>query len=127
MQRVLDYLTSEGITHTQLMAIGPFRDTARHLKRLLTRSNIVHGTVHTAQGKEADIVLFILGGNPNKPGARDWAAAQPNLFNVAISRARQRLYVIGDHANWAQLPYFSALAQELPIRPIRPRNSSAAD
>jgi AAA domain len=120
--RVLAYLDREGVPDRQIMAITPFRDGARQLRQLLARRypNLVHGTVHTAQGKEADVVLFILGGNPAKPGARAWAASRPNLFNVAVSRARQRLYVIGNHGNWAKLPYFSTLAAELPVRQLQP-------
>lgn len=119
--QILDYLAREGVSPDQIMVISPFRDAARQLGRLLAGRypQLVHGTVHTAQGKEADVVLFVLGGNPAKPGARRWAASQPNLFNVAVSRSKQRLYVVGDHGNWARLPYFSTLARELPVRLLR--------
>ena len=44
-----------------------------------------------------------------------WAARKPNLLNVAVSRAKRRLYVIGDRAAWSQQRFFGAVAQTLPV------------
>jgi superfamily I DNA and/or RNA helicase len=58
----------------------------------------------------------VLGSAPGNTRARNWAAAKPNLLNVAASRAKRRLYVIGDRERWGDLPYFTTLAAALPHR-----------
>ncbi|WP_169307975.1 DEAD/DEAH box helicase [Kyrpidia tusciae] len=72
------------------------------------------GTIHTFQGKEAEAVILVLGA-PGKQslGARYWAGKSPNLLNVAVTRAKQRLYVIGDFSAWKSIPYFSTLSKSL--------------
>jgi hypothetical protein len=98
----------------QIFVVSPFRDVADGIQTLLQEfPGARGGTVHTAQGKESDVVLFILGGNPARPGAKQWAAQRPNLVNVAVSRARRRIYVIGDQAAWSTCRYFDTLAAQL--------------
>jgi hypothetical protein len=111
-----------GIPVEQIRVISPFRLVA-------AKSAGVHeavfpgvgaeqrrqwvGTVHTMQGKEADVVILVLGGDPARPGARSFATREPNLLNVAVSRARRRLYVIGNRDFWGSQPYFNVLAARI--------------
>jgi hypothetical protein len=53
----------------------------------------------------------------DRPWARNWAAETPNLLNVAVSRARRRLYVVGNREAWRTMKYFSILAELLPVWP----------
>ena len=70
-----------------------------------TREHI--GTVHSMQGKEADVVIFVLGTDRSASGrARQWVGNPPNLLNVAVSRARRRLFVIGRFSEWTDVPSF---------------------
>jgi hypothetical protein len=114
--------TQCGITSDRVMVLTPFRQTAERLAEIAARlPGLPAGTVQAAAGRDADIVIFVLGGRPGADGAREWAAAKPNLVNVAVSRARRRLYVIGDHAAWSPYRYFDALAAGLTVTPsIRP-------
>ncbi|CAQ01383.1 hypothetical protein CMS1267 [Clavibacter sepedonicus] len=113
----IDYLLGLGVQAEEIIAISPFRSVADRLGSLrYDYPGLTAGTIHTAQGREAEVVLLVLGGDPDKPGARAWAAESVNLLNVAVSRARRRLFVIGDLAAWRQLPYFSQVASALPAR-----------
>lgn len=58
--------------------------------------NITCGTVHTFQGDEKDVILFSLAVT-NKTGDRTYAWLNSNreLINVATSRAKKKLVVIG--------------------------------
>jgi superfamily I DNA and/or RNA helicase len=114
VDRILAHLASIGFDFSQVMAIGPFRDVARQLaERARRHRGLRAGTIHTAQGPEADIVILILGSDPAREGARARAASNPNLLNVAVSRARRRRYVIGDREAWIRQRYFDLLAERL--------------
>ncbi|WP_197061840.1 DEAD/DEAH box helicase [Sinomonas humi] len=116
---LLRSLMEAGHDMSKVLAISPFRQTAfeleRRAKRYLRESKTQSGTVHRAQGKEADIVILVLGGKTSR--ARNWAVDTPNLFNVAVSRAKHRLYVIGNRGEWAKLPYFKAISLQLDHHP----------
>ncbi|WP_137876351.1 DEAD/DEAH box helicase [Rhodococcus sp. Q] len=110
----LDALRDVEQDMSEVIVVTPFRQVANRLAGLGNRyPGLTAGTVHKSQGKEADIVFFVLGGDPAKDGAKRWAAAKPNLANVAISRAKKRLYVIGDRESWSRHPRFDVLAAEL--------------
>jgi len=72
------------------------------------------GTVHTVQGREAEIVFFVLGAQAaSQNGARAWAGGRPNLVNVAVTRAKSSLYVIGNRSLWKSAGRFSVLDKHL--------------
>jgi len=116
-----------------LYVICPFKMPARRLKALLLATPSVlpqlaaahrkrwieHrvGTVHTFQGKEAEAVILMLGaGRGAKNGSRIWAGRTPNLLNVAATRAKRVLYVVGNRVEWQGVGVFATAALALPVR-----------
>jgi superfamily I DNA and/or RNA helicase len=72
-------------------------------------------TVHTVQGREAEAVIFVLGAPaPAQTRARGWAGGKPNLPNVAVTRAKEVLYVIGNRALWRDAGLVRELDGRLP-------------
>lgn len=118
-EELLGALKEQGYDMSEVLTIAPFKDVAAALTRPSKRHGmdpaIQAGTVHRAQGKEADIVILVLGGST--AGARSWAVGTPELFNVAASRAKHRLYIIGNQHAWGQLEYFTYLASQLKTHP----------
>ncbi|PRQ10880.1 hypothetical protein C1Y63_09050 [Corynebacterium sp. 13CS0277] len=104
-------------TFGSVFALSPFRAVADRLEELAeTYPMLKSGSVHTAQGREADTVILVLGGAAGADGARAWASDPVNLVNVAVSRARRRLIIIGDYAAWhkPQFAPFFTLGNALP-------------
>ncbi|MDQ1019865.1 DEAD/DEAH box helicase [Streptomyces afghaniensis] len=124
LRRVLEKLRDDGGVDLaqDVYVISPFRAVVRGAQRacrgLLPDLRV--GTIHTTQGKEADVVVLVLGSDPRRPGARSWAASRPNLLNVAVSRAKRRLFVIGNLGAWRDQRFFSAVADSLPAHTWQP-------
>ncbi|MFJ4916649.1 AAA domain-containing protein [Streptomyces sp. NPDC088726] len=116
---VLDHLERHGVGVERIRVIAPFRALVAECKKVCRgregwTAELLDercATVHRAQGREADVVVLVLGGG--RRGAREWAANSPHLLNVAASRAKRRLYVIGERGLWAPLAHFDVLAREL--------------
>jgi superfamily I DNA and/or RNA helicase len=120
-------------TPPDLYVISPFRMPCFRLRKLLLQTlgvlpgrpikereawvNKRVGTVHTFQGKEAEAVILMLGaGRGAKPGSRNWAGGTPNLLNVAATRAKRSLYIVGNRQEWQGAGVFAEAAHRLNVR-----------
>jgi very-short-patch-repair endonuclease len=114
---VLDYRGELGV-------VSPFRAQANRIQELasadeelfarLANRNFLVNTVHAFQGDERDLMLFspvVSLGTPQ--GALGFLRSNRNLFNVAITRARGALWVVGDlrAALDTDVDYLSAFAR----------------
>jgi hypothetical protein len=66
--------------------------------------NVSCGTVHAFQGDEKDVILFSLGiSDSTKNKTYEWLKNNRELINVATSRARDELVVLGSNENLRRL------------------------
>jgi AAA domain len=125
-----------GISLEHIYVLSPFRDVVSGCKGFVRPelredgvpepkvSDFIENhiaTVHKMQGKEAKVVVFVLGTDPSRAKkARDWAARSVNLLNVAVSRAQRRLFIIGDFMEWKGEHYFQVFDDPslFPRRPL---------
>lgn len=130
-------IAAAGYALADIYVITPFKAVRAGLASALAQSNTVDrlsrqshlsrtelkgwrgkniGTVHTFQGKENDIVILVLGCDTDNQGGAEWAASKPNLLNVALTRAKNHIFVIGDRTVWSNKNGFNLVAQALPER-----------
>ena len=109
--------------------VSPFRAQANRIRDLVSEKDALSGrladvgfladTVHRFQGDERDVMVFspvVSAGVPDT--ALGFLRSTPNLFNVAITRARAALLVVGDQTTALgcgvqYLEDFAAYAQHL--------------
>lgn len=108
-----------------LFVISPFKSVISGLTRMLETweeladykdlledwCNDNCNTVHKFQGKEAAEVILLLGCDKNSPVAIRWVKS--NIVNVAVTRAKYRIYVIGDRSVWQYSKYVRILNENL--------------
>ncbi|QOC91418.1 AAA domain-containing protein [Micromonospora craniellae] len=112
-----------------IAVISPFRAQADAVEAALLsaydvdeieRLGLRSGTVHAFQGSEADVVIVSLGLVDDDPPGRHRFLADPNLFNVMVTRARKQLTVVtslrspdgivADYLRYAAQPPASTIA-----------------
>lgn len=81
--------------------VTPFKAQVEVISEMLDNSigliGITVDTVHRYQGDERDIMIFsTVIGNGISEGAIRWVESPPNLINVAVTRAKEALFVVGD-------------------------------
>ena len=59
------------------------------------------------------MILMLGGWAGAKPGSRAWAGETPNLLNVAATRAKRALYVVGNRKEWLGAGVFTEAARTL--------------
>lgn len=101
MEKLQDLISeNNGTKPPSIGIVSPFRGQVELIKKaisqvlnseIINRYKIEVGTAHTFQGDEKDIMLLSFAVAPNSHHQSIAFVQKPNLFNVAITRARKKL------------------------------------
>ncbi|MBI5515643.1 MAG: protein kinase [Deltaproteobacteria bacterium] len=112
----LDAETGAARRTLTVSVITPYRAQAELLDAKVRRNwmslrDVRAGTVNTFQGRQSDVIVYSL----VRTGSTEWRfLADPRLFNVALSRARSLLLLVGDLDGAPATPLLQRLLALLP-------------
>ncbi len=93
-----------------LGVVTPYRAQAEAIRELVVdrglqlADDLVVATAHRFQGDERDVIVFSPTVSAQMPAYHVSFASDPNLVNVAITRARRKLLVVGDREACLESP-----------------------
>jgi ATP-dependent RNA/DNA helicase IGHMBP2 len=97
--------------------ISPYKRQVELLKELLANSAVVKqhsdrisiNTIDSFQGQERDVVYISMA--RSNPDGRIGFLSEIRRMNVAMTRARKKLVIIGDSATLSQFPFYAGLLE----------------
>lgn len=108
MDVVRDIMANPELSHYRLGVVTPFRPQKDLIRSMVDdaglSANVLVDSAYGFQGDERDIMIFSPVVAPGiTAAATRWVESPPNLVNVALTRARKVLYVVGDFSYCSQL------------------------
>ena len=95
-------LVAAGVNSATIGVVTPFAAQKFRIQKLLEHpdsvAQVMADTAFGFQGDERDVIIFsaVIGGDSFPPGTARWVTEPPNLLNVALTRAKDFLYVVGN-------------------------------
>lgn len=106
VRREVDALVERGVSPSDIAVISPYAAQVQLLRQLISQEEVEVDTVDAFQGREKEAVVVSLT-RSNDAGELGFVA-DVRRMNVAMTRARKRLVVIGDSATLGGHPFYEA-------------------
>lgn len=107
--RYVTGLLAAGVQPEQIAVIAPYSAQVRLLRELLRGVNVEIDSVDGFQGREKEVILVTM--VRSNPAGEIGFLADTRRMNVAMTRARRKLVLIGDSATLGGDPFYSRLFQ----------------
>lgn len=104
---IVRHITSMTYSNVSIAVISPYREQVTLLRNLLAGTSVEVNTVDGFQGQERDVVYISLT-RSNAEGSIGFLSDYRRM-NVAITRARAKLVLVGDSATLAKTAFYSEL------------------
>jgi superfamily I DNA and/or RNA helicase len=107
--RLVQQLLDSGVPARDAAVITPYAAQVRHLRELLSAPGLEIDSVDGFQGREKEAIVISLV-RSNTAGEIGFLA-DVRRMNVALTRARRKLIVIGDSATLANHPFYRRMLE----------------
>lgn len=94
IEQLLNFYKAEDIA-----VIAPYKNQVNALKSKIENKSVQVGTVHSFQGKDKEIVVVSLTiDSEYDNSAKRFIGDKPNMLNVAFTRAKQQVLIVGNYS-----------------------------
>ncbi|EYB99774.1 hypothetical protein Y032_0120g930 [Ancylostoma ceylanicum] len=105
---IIDRLMGKGVSPASIYIISFYKEQLRRLEEYAARAGIELGTVDSVQGREKDIVILLTTRTDFDPLTAEFLD-DPQRMNVALTRCRQRLFVLGHVESLQRVNFWSVV------------------
>ncbi len=112
LQQLADTIEAKGLPFPSIAIISPYKSQIRILKELFDASALLPhadqisiNTIDSFQGQERDVVYISM--TRSNPDGIIGFLSDIRRMNVAMTRARKKLVIIGDSATITRLPFYA--------------------
>lgn len=113
---ILDDVVAEATPDSEIAVISPYRAQVALLRKRIRRDYVTIDTVDAFQGKECDIVIFSM---TRTSGSFRFIEDRRRL-NVALSRARDKIVIVGNLAYCSKSSLLSTIAGFCKVQKVAP-------
>lgn len=94
VRKLLEFYKAEDIA-----VIAPYRKQVDAIKEMLDNNSVKVGTVHSFQGKDKEVVIMSMTiSSESDTRAKRFIGSKPNMLNVAFTRSKQQLFIVGNYS-----------------------------
>ncbi len=94
VRKLLELYKAEDIA-----VIAPYRNQVCAIEEELGNNSVKIGTVHSFQGKDKEVVIMSMTiSSESDTFAKRFIGGKPNMLNVAFTRSKQQLFIVGNYS-----------------------------